>query len=31
MESRGLLEAKRTDELEGVRRDGGTLPVRLLP
>lgn len=31
MESRGLLQVKKTDELDGVRHDGGTLPVRLLP
>lgn len=31
MESRGLLQVKMTDELDGVRHDGGTFPVRLLP
>lgn len=31
MDSRGILKVKMTDELEGVRYDGGRILLRILP
>ena len=31
MDSRGILKVKMTDELEGVRHNGGRIPLRFLP